>query len=369
MRAAEQGARVVVFPEMMLTGYPVEDLALRRSFVDASIHALEALSTALAREGLDGVAVVVGYLDRRADQQPRVGVPGRLTAGRGRGAARRQRRDHVGQAPPAQLRRLRRVPLLRARRHAAGVPAAGPGRRAGRHRGRDLRGLVAGRRPGRGHPDGRRRACWWCRTPRRTSGTRTTPAGAVPAAGGRGRRRRSRTRTWSAARTSWSSTATRSSSSPAGDLLARGPQFDEALVIADLDLPAADTALPAGRQRANAGDGTHDDDRADRAGAAARAGAGRAAGRADDLAAAVRPGRDLRGAGAGRAGLRAQERVPLDHPGPVRRHRLGAHRDDRGGRARAGPGARRAQPQPVLLRALGGRRRGSGAAAGPRTPG
>src|ERR1700733_2547089 len=30
-RAAERGARVVVFPEMMLTGYPVEDLALRGS--------------------------------------------------------------------------------------------------------------------------------------------------------------------------------------------------------------------------------------------------------------------------------------------------------------------------------------------------
>ena len=26
-RAADQGARLVVFPEMMLTGYPVEDLA------------------------------------------------------------------------------------------------------------------------------------------------------------------------------------------------------------------------------------------------------------------------------------------------------------------------------------------------------
>ena len=39
-RAADQGARLVVFPEMMLTGYPVEDLALRTSFVDASIAAL-----------------------------------------------------------------------------------------------------------------------------------------------------------------------------------------------------------------------------------------------------------------------------------------------------------------------------------------
>ena len=36
-RAAARGARVVVFPEMMLTGYPVEDLALRASFVEASI--------------------------------------------------------------------------------------------------------------------------------------------------------------------------------------------------------------------------------------------------------------------------------------------------------------------------------------------
>jgi NAD+ synthase (glutamine-hydrolysing) len=34
-RAAAEGARIVVFPEMMLTGYPVEDLALRASFVDA----------------------------------------------------------------------------------------------------------------------------------------------------------------------------------------------------------------------------------------------------------------------------------------------------------------------------------------------
>jgi NAD+ synthase (glutamine-hydrolysing) len=75
MRAAEQGARLVVFPEMMLTGYPVEDLALRRSFVDASIATLEELAVNLAAEGLGGVTVVVGYLDRLAGQQPRVGVP------------------------------------------------------------------------------------------------------------------------------------------------------------------------------------------------------------------------------------------------------------------------------------------------------
>src|SRR6202167_2120008 len=74
-RAAGRGARLVVFPEMMLTGYPVEDLALRRSFVDASIEALGTLTADLAAENLGGGAVVLGYLDRRAGQQPRLGLP------------------------------------------------------------------------------------------------------------------------------------------------------------------------------------------------------------------------------------------------------------------------------------------------------
>jgi NAD+ synthase (glutamine-hydrolysing) len=73
--AAGQGARIVVFPEMMLTGYPVEDLALRASFVEASVSALSDLAGRLAADGLGGVAVVVGYLDRRAGLQPRVGLP------------------------------------------------------------------------------------------------------------------------------------------------------------------------------------------------------------------------------------------------------------------------------------------------------
>jgi len=74
-RAAEQGARLVVFPEMMLTGYPVEDLALRTSFVDASIAALHATARRLAVEGLGGIAVVTGYLDRKTGLRPRVGLP------------------------------------------------------------------------------------------------------------------------------------------------------------------------------------------------------------------------------------------------------------------------------------------------------
>ncbi|WP_275464947.1 NAD+ synthase [Streptomyces noursei] len=74
-QAAGQGAHLVAFPEMALTGYPVEDLALRPSFVEASRAALSALAARLAAEGLGEVPVVVGYLDRCAQALPRYGRP------------------------------------------------------------------------------------------------------------------------------------------------------------------------------------------------------------------------------------------------------------------------------------------------------
>jgi NAD+ synthase (glutamine-hydrolysing) len=74
-RAADAGADLVVFPEMMLTGYPVEDLALRDSFVQASMDTLEATAQQLDANGLGGIAVVTGYLGRRAGGTPRVGEP------------------------------------------------------------------------------------------------------------------------------------------------------------------------------------------------------------------------------------------------------------------------------------------------------
>jgi NAD+ synthase (glutamine-hydrolysing) len=74
-RAAEAGARLVVFPEMMITGYPVEDLALRKSFVEASISMVRATAELLAVERLGGIAVITGYLDRREDLPARVGRP------------------------------------------------------------------------------------------------------------------------------------------------------------------------------------------------------------------------------------------------------------------------------------------------------
>ena len=74
-RAARHGAWLIVFPEMMLTGYPVEDLALRTSFVEASIEGVGSVAERLAAEGLGGIAVVTGYLDRRAGLAPRTGLP------------------------------------------------------------------------------------------------------------------------------------------------------------------------------------------------------------------------------------------------------------------------------------------------------
>ncbi|WP_371623113.1 NAD+ synthase [Streptomyces sp. NBC_01116] len=73
--AAEQGAHLVAFPEMVLTGYPVEDLALRSSFVEASRQALRALAARLDAEGFGELPVVVGYLDRSEHAAARYGQP------------------------------------------------------------------------------------------------------------------------------------------------------------------------------------------------------------------------------------------------------------------------------------------------------
>ncbi|MFH8605980.1 NAD+ synthase [Streptomyces sp. NPDC018029] len=73
--SAEQGAHLVAFPEMVLTGYPVEDLALRSSFVQASRAALRALAVRLRDEGFGELPVVVGYLDRTEEAKPKFGQP------------------------------------------------------------------------------------------------------------------------------------------------------------------------------------------------------------------------------------------------------------------------------------------------------
>jgi len=77
-RAAAAGADLVAFPELALTGYPVEDLVFRESFVAASRGAVERLAADLAADGLGELATAVGYLD--ADGPARLGSeadPGR----------------------------------------------------------------------------------------------------------------------------------------------------------------------------------------------------------------------------------------------------------------------------------------------------
>lgn len=61
--AADAGAQLVAFPEMMLTGYPIEDLVFRDSFVSSSVAALSQLAADLEADGLGDLAVVVGYVD------------------------------------------------------------------------------------------------------------------------------------------------------------------------------------------------------------------------------------------------------------------------------------------------------------------
>src|SRR6202453_5089579 len=101
-RAAARGARVVVFPEMALTGYPVEDLALRASFVEASIATLRGVAERLNVEGLGGVAVVVGYLDRRPGLAPRTGLPAGAPLDAAGGLRRGGGGVHSAQHPPAK---------------------------------------------------------------------------------------------------------------------------------------------------------------------------------------------------------------------------------------------------------------------------
>jgi NAD+ synthase (glutamine-hydrolysing) len=61
--AADARAQLVAFPEMMLTGYPVEDLVFRESFVAASKAELQRLAADLAADGLAELPVIVGYVD------------------------------------------------------------------------------------------------------------------------------------------------------------------------------------------------------------------------------------------------------------------------------------------------------------------
>ncbi len=207
-RPPDAGAHLVAFPEMALTGLPGRG---PRAAPASSRSVPRALSTDRppARRRRARRPPRRRRLSRRRPSRRRLGVPegapqnaaAVLHGGRVVGALR--------QAPPAQLRRVRRVPLF--------VPGQDlPSSRAARRRRgrRDLRGHLAGRRPGRAtRATGAGLLVVHQRVALRGEQGRRPPRARPP--GGRPRPgARSPTSTSSAARTTSSSTATPSSSPP-----------------------------------------------------------------------------------------------------------------------------------------------------------
>ena len=140
-RAHHDGAKLLIAPELALSGYPPEDLLLRPAFYRASAGALFELAAQL--KAFPGLRVIVGHPHREHDETPQQRTdPARRAARRHvqRGVADRRRGDrrHLFEAGPAECRGLRREALLRLRPEAVRVR---PRRRALRRR--DLRGRVA----------------------------------------------------------------------------------------------------------------------------------------------------------------------------------------------------------------------------------
>ncbi|MGE5292549.1 MAG: NAD+ synthase [Micromonosporaceae bacterium] len=263
-RAADAGARVVVFPEMMLTGYPVEDLALRASFVEASVAALDAIAARLAADGMGDLAVVTGYLDRRAGIAPRTGLPAGapLDAAaliyQGRVAARTAKHHLPNYGVFDEYRYFipgDTLPVFRL------TPAPAAGAFAG-DEGEPIDIAIA-----------------VCEDLWQEGGpvTVTRQAGAsllvVPNASPYERGKVDirldlcvrRAREAGAALAYVNMTGGQDELvfdgdsivvDAAGNLIARGPQFEDALVVADLELPPADRALADGETDADARDGT-----------------------------------------------------------------------------------------------------------------
>src|SRR3954471_12946958 len=58
-RARDGGAQLVLLPELCVSGYPPEDLVLRRDFLDAVREGLDAIAAEV-----EGIAALVGFPER-----------------------------------------------------------------------------------------------------------------------------------------------------------------------------------------------------------------------------------------------------------------------------------------------------------------
>src|SRR5881392_2988961 len=61
-QARARGCALVAFPELAVTGYPPEDLLFRPAFIEANLRALDEITRASR-----GLSVVVGFVDKRDD--------------------------------------------------------------------------------------------------------------------------------------------------------------------------------------------------------------------------------------------------------------------------------------------------------------
>lgn len=75
-KAQEANADLIVFPEMIVTGYPVEDLALRPSFQAASMRSIQEIATLITGD----IVAVVGYLDQGPKNAVAVICDGKIRA-------------------------------------------------------------------------------------------------------------------------------------------------------------------------------------------------------------------------------------------------------------------------------------------------